>query len=415
MALTDTTFILLPNQYDGRQRLSDPLGEWQPGVVGLQPVTGLTISNTTHNSQQVSWQHDEGDGIEGYQVDIWVAAQDLTWRVIAGPLVGTKTITSSGLPAERSIRYRVAAYIDGTPVQYSSWAEVDGVTSTSPVSGGETNLLELTFFYNFQGLSDGQKLRNSYMAGSPFSACENFTVDGNKQGAGGPGTNCAHTFLQGNNSTTGWADWGYALTNLANKPIHGAEVWWRQAVFWPTNAYFGSSGAGLKQMRMERNTISGSNRGATELLLASNKEQLLSVEYVDPTHDDGYGGLTTGYMMGPPALTFGKWTFIEMYCKFHEDKNIGEVASWIDGVPAGRVFGPTMGDTQEWNWGMYFATYWNGYESRSDYNEQWYDQIAIAHQGPMYNAADATDEQYLAIDINGYNHIGTAINTDDLT
>jgi hypothetical protein len=177
----------------------------------------------------------------------------------------------------------------------------------------------------------------------------------------------------------------------------------------------------LKQMRMERNTISGNyNRGATELLLKSggihNREQKLSVEYVvEDNFLDEYGKPTSGYYMGPPALQFGKWSFIEMYCKFHEDKNIGEVASWIDGVPAGRAHSYTMGDQGEWNWGYYFGTYWNGYENRSDYQEQWYDQIALAQQGPLYGGGTANDAQHLTEDRDGYLHIGTAINTDDLT
>jgi hypothetical protein len=420
MALNSTTFTLVPNTYDGRQRLSDPSGTYEPTVPTLQPVTALSISDTTHNEQTLTWQHDEGDGIQGYIIDIWVAEQDTTWRFLQTVYIPTKTYTSTGLPPSRYIRYRVAAGIDGTPIQISEWKEVDGSTLANPNagSGDGTDLLSLTFFTNFEGLA-----HNSYMnqnMPSRFEACDNFTVDANKGGVGGPGTKCGHTFIQGNNSTTGWGDWGYYLKGLP-RPIHGAEVWWRQAIFWPTNANTNhGSGGGLKQMRMERNTISGLNRGATELLLMSggahDKEQKISVEYVGEDSfidEDGYP--TSGYFMGPPGLVFGRWNFIEMYCKFHEDKTIGEIASWIDGVPAGRANSYTMGDTSEWNWGYYFGTYWNDYEFRSDYQEQWYDQIAIAQQGPVYGGGTANDMQYLDTDINGYPFIGTAINTDDLT
>jgi hypothetical protein len=252
MTLTPTTFTINPNQYDGRQRLSDPTGTYEPTVNTLQPVTGLTISETTYNSQRLTWQHDEADGIEGYWIDIWVADSDDTWRFLAGPFVGTKTYVSTGLPAETYIRYRVAAAIADTPTnQLSAWTEVDGNTATSPVAGGDvTNLRALTFFYNFEGLPNGPSMQD--LSGSPFTAARNMTVDANMQGIGGAGTQCAHTYLsEGTNGEklteegyTGFQHYGYKLDSLP-EILEGGECWFRKAIFWPTNAPYQVSNGGL--------------------------------------------------------------------------------------------------------------------------------------------------------------------------
>lgn len=411
MTLTSTTFTLTPNQYDGRQRLSDPAGTYQPPAQTLQPVTGLAISNTTSSSQTLSWQHDEGDGIEGYVIDIWVTNQDSTWRRLTAVAVGTKTYVSSGLPGGRYVRYRVAAAIE-TPYQISAWTEVDGNTLAAPGGGTETNLLQLTWFYNFEHLSPGESISGR----DGFSTCDNFTCDAGKQPVAPNGTRCGHTFHDTNSSSEdgGYGEWGYAQNGLPN-PVEGCEVWWRTAIFWPTNAYYGSSGALLKQMRFRRHSIAGTeNRGSTETGLNSDKTLRLSVEFVDKYLTDEYGNPTTSYKFDNAVITFGRWVWYETYMLLSPDPNVGEVAVWIDGEPSGRVTTPTLSrpsagaDKQD---EYFYGTYWNGFDSSRPYSEQWYDQIAIAQDGPIQGGT-ANDKQYLATDSQGYRYIGTATNTD---
>jgi hypothetical protein len=416
MALTSTTFVLVPNQYDGRQRLSDPLGTLAPASPGLQPVTALTISNTTENTQALTWQHDESDGVEGYQVDIWIANQDTEWRYLDYRLVGTKTYTASGLPSDRYIRYRVAAWIEGPPIQYSAWAEVDGSTSVNPGSGGTTDLTQLSYFNNFEHHNHTTGL-NLYGA-DRFSANRNMSLDTRK--AYGGGSQCANTYLsEGTNGEpyteegySGWGYWGWNMVNYFPHVQSGGEIWFRQAIFWPAGASANTSRQTLKQFRMHKSTSGGAHLDYLNFQLNYTTWKFeLILEGVDHPFTDQWGNPTARLPMPEgPAWPRGEWVMLETYFKLSSATGGGIAACWVNDVPAGRENVRTLTNSSDVMDRVSWATHWNeGIDEAGGFQEQWLDQIAVAIQGPT-SAGVRNDAQYLSTDEDGYKFIGSTVN-----
>ena len=410
MALASSTFVITPNPIDGKQRLSDPTGVYVPPVETITPVTNLQVTENLYNSQTITWDH-SGTGIDNYIVELWIAGEP-GWVEVGTPAPGTKTWTTNGLPAETIIRHRVAT--TGSS-QVSAWLEVDATTPASPVAGGDTDLTKITFFYNFEHLANGTSI---YDAPEPFTTCRNFTCTTSRAYAG---TRCGHTKLDTSdprssetNQINGYGYWGYALNNLP-KPYHGCEMWWRKAIYWPTNAGYTTNVKFLKQQRKMRRVRgpSDANSGSTETSLSQDgtRRQLREAE-----NCLDIPGTSSGiYRYGYPAVLPGKWTMIEAYTLFHVDSYTGISAAWVDGQPVGRFFSQTMAATDEWARYLYMGTYWNGgIERAGGFSEQFYDQIAVAIRGET-NEGYIDDTPWLSRDSDGHLFIGMATNTDDLS
>jgi hypothetical protein len=431
MTLLASVFTIAPSDIDGRQRLSDPTGEeYEPPVAGLLPVTGLRVTANSHNSQTIEWDHD-GVGIDGFAVNAWIEGQDDAWQDIAtGTGPGVLIQVNTPLPEGYLVRYRVAAGIAGPPLQLSAWAEIEETTLLNPASGGDTQLTQITFFHNFENFTEGQEIRGT---GNGFTTCRNFTCKIPTAGPHGgyypeaayAGTKCGHTYLStvqnpGSSyspppitadGTTGWGWWGYVLESIP-EPQEGCEMWWRKAIFWPTDAQTSTSGTHMKQQRFMRQNSQGS-QGSSECCILGDMKMALHQETVPDTFPNGYGGYTDRRTWDAPPVVEGTWTLIEAYFKFSSDMSQAKAAYWQDGKPYGREEGTmqTMVGTGEWVHSLYMGTYWNnGIENYGNYQEQWYDQVAVAIQGPT-NQGQINDAQYLDTDEDGYTFIGTAVNT----
>ena len=371
--------------------LEDP-GNPEPDVI--EPVTSFTIDDNSHSYQVLSWDHSTVD-IDGYALYKQVAG-DTEWAVLATIDKDTKTYTSSGLPADTLIKYRIyAGTVD--PDAASDFREVQGTTDEQPdYGGGDTALNSLTYFNNFEQYSNGQGLQGN----DGFDECENFTCDTGKAYAG---TRSGHTWIA--DGDTGFGRWGYGLHTARAR--EGSEVWWRMAVYWPSwsNPKPMDSSPYLKQFRKILRRITDSDNGGSMEHSIRNDGSLRMLRQCE------YGNNVPGtddnkWVYDYPGITLGGWTMIESYTKFSTSDSGGENACWINGTPVGRVTCQTLGRGSGYELKHYYmGTNWNG--GAPGYQEQWYDQLAIAIEGPT-NQGNKSDLQYLDTDSNGYPFIGMA-------
>lgn len=418
MVLPTSTFQIKPNIYDGKQRLSDPDGTYTPPPAALEPVANLTLTGNTNNSQTMTWTH-SGSNIDGYVVEVWVAGVDTGWREVGSVGPSTYTWTTTGLPAETYIRHRVAAGIASSGV-LSAWQELDATTEQNPASGGTTDLANLTFFYNFEHLSHGDQMQDR----DGFGACQNFSCDTSRSVAG---SRCGHTFIDVNSwsrsddrespdGPTGFRYWGYKLGDNANfpKPYVGCEVWWRQYTYWPSNAII-NAGINLKQFRMMKNDrYSGAGKGGTEVGISAVNGHVLRFhpEGGPYLYTDAYGNPTSAHtFFGTPPIQFGAWNCVEVYNKMGSTVETSSTNVWINGVAIGPIPSVTFREDTNQVFAFYMGTYWNnGIYGAGGYQEQWYDQIAIAMHGQT-SLGFLDDRDKLSRDAAGHLWIGLDVNT----
>lgn len=420
MALTSVQFIIKANPVDGKQRLSDPDGVYEPAPGGpeIQPVSGLQVVDNTHNSQTLAWSYGGAiNDIDGFVIDIWPEGES-DWTRYASVDNTTFDRQITGLSSLKRYQYRVASAIEA-PYQLSPWSEVEATTIAAPSSGGSTVLTDLVFFKNFEHLSPGDRL--SSRPGEPFTACGNMTCSNARSYAGNLS---AHSYLDNtspltSDGYTGWGDWGFEMTGL---PVayQGCEVWWRIAVWWPPGTDTSTGVELLKQQRMGKIQPNVNQRGASELGVSPNRNAdgsaplVVDNEWCDsiPGHTDTWGKPTSLKTLGPPGMKFGEWAMMEQHVLWHVDETKGKCSSWINGVPVERITTQTWPEADDETNRLLMHTYWNGGIVRGsrNYAEVWYDQIAVAYNGPT-NVGNIDNRGSMSIDINGKYHIGMAINT----
>jgi hypothetical protein len=111
-------------------------------------------------------------------------------------------------------------------------------------------------------------------------------------------------------------------------------------------------------------------------------------------------------------MKFGEWSMVEQHVLWHEDETQGVCSSWINGVPVDRITTQTMPESYDVTNRLLMHTYWNGGIVKSGRNraDVWYDQIAVAYNGPT-TVGNIDNRGSMSIDSNGKYHIGMAINT----
>lgn len=171
-------------------------------------------------------------------------------------------------------------------------------------------------------------------------------------------------------------------------------------MFWPTGSGYAVGNPYLKQFRLMRRKASNPdvNRGSSEISLRDNYYMRGEVEF-EPADVPGTGSSLWDFHA--PPMPKGRWCMVETYHLLARNNGIQQC--WIDGVSCGRVVRPTMiGADDAVHWFL-MGTYWNNGARKLE--EQWYDQIAIAMDGPVIGGT-ANDKQYLSRDPDGDYWIG---------
>lgn len=300
----------------------------------------------------------------------------------------------------------------------------NGTGSTNQISvslyeaGGQTDLLSLTYFYNFEHMNAGESLDlGGNNPRSDFSACDNFyardSVPNATPSIGPEGTRCGQSTLDEDDPPegpddavppgliTGYGDWGWVLEGSTADPwrvLAGGRTWCRVAIFWPadTDLRVTTTGGRMKGIRMfKENRIvetgfeygnpprpipkdSWFNEGANETMFTENRSDSSGTRYTDkitsvperviPWIDVGYSDLTTATdWFQSRSYPLGEWFFLETMCVQNQDPNKGEQHAWINGEYLGGVIGWTMPSRAPWDdpdlcrqAHIMFTTYMNG-------------------------------------------------------
>ena len=400
MALEPLVLELATNPETGVQQISDPGGDNAPGEE-FDPVTNLSISDTTANSMTISWSYSVGAGHDGFEVQVWVDGIHNGWVFESNPGALTRNYTKTGLPDDTLVRWRIRA--GNLAGDASDWTQVEGSTDESVGGGGDTDLRRITYSENFESGFNGQSIEAfTDLGASANGICSTERSYG--------GTRSMRTHCTPRSS--GWGSWGWSYVGNKPRMRNGAEVWVRWAQFLPSD-WQNQARPSMKVCRIRSFDNRGDPRGMVDHYFDGMRHSLIS----EPNNSVGWTHASSIF-----NCRRGEWEIYEYYAKFHHvaKDNGGEAESilWKNGVRAANMTNAytCSGAGGGFEGTILLHTYYNGeptYPNRIFHH--WIDHVAIARRGVTTAGLTIDDTPHMDRDSQGLPFIGMAVDTSALS
>ena len=257
-----------------------------------------------------------------------------------------------------------------------------------------TDLSQIFLYKDFASESLG-----SNMSALPEFDTTTAVISDEQSYSGGKSTK--HTITAGDD---GFGDFGYRLTTESTpKLVKGDEIWFRQAMFFPTGWDMTTNTGRLKCFRWILNKSDNTFDGDIDVQIKTNKTGMSG--YIESHPNPAYH---QWYEFPDAAILLNAWQLWEVHIVLDDvpvdEGGSGRVDLWLDGNHVGSLTAmSTLQLPDNYLNFMYLFTYWNGNAPQTQ--SMYIDNVTVA----VKQSGVRDDSQYLTTDSEGRSYIGVGV------